>query len=166
MKTNVILCLSTLIAAVAAIPATAAVSVTFTHPENYTDAGYFSVEAKRAMEEIEKELKYLGDRYLPPNQELKVEVLDVDLAGRIDPAKRRLYDVRVLRGTVDWPSIDLHYVLEAEGRVLADQREVVSDMAYLNRIPNVQYSSESFPYEKRMLEDWFKARFAEKKPVQ
>ncbi|TMH03472.1 MAG: DUF3016 domain-containing protein [Betaproteobacteria bacterium] len=41
--------------------------------------------------------------------------------------------------------------------------ETIADMAYLRRIDR-EYSSVSLPYEKRMLDEWFKARFVEHRP--
>lgn len=162
MKANPFDYLVTLMLAVAAVPAMAAVSVTFTQPEKYADTGFYGRDKSTALAEIEKYLKVLGERYLPPNQELKIEVLDVDLAGRIDPASRRYHDVRVLRGRADWPQIELKYTLASEGRVLAEKQETVSDMAYLTRTP-IQYGNTIYPYEKRMLEEWFKRRFGDNK---
>ena len=110
------------------------------------------------MKEIEAHLKQLGQRYLLPNQSLKIEVLDVDLAGHLS-LSRPGREVRILRGKADWPSMTLHYVLEADGRVLMDREEHIADMDYLEH-PDRQYSDQSLPYEKRMLDDWFRRRFA------
>lgn len=138
----------------------ATVTVSFTKPESYTDIGPYRGEPGTEMKEIEAHLKQLGERYLPPNQLLKIEVLDVDLAGSLRPSNRPGYDdVRILRGKADWPSIKLHYVLEADGRILADRQETVADMGYLQHRTG-QYSGGSLPYEKQMLYEWFRLRFA------
>ncbi len=115
------------------------------------------------MHEIEAHLKQLGQRYLPSNQLLKIEVLDVDLAGQLRMSSRLGREVRILRGNADWPSIKLNYVLEADGRVLLDRQENIADMAYLQHAPR-HYSNQPLPYEKQMLEDWFRQRFAAHKP--
>ena len=140
-------------------PAGATVTVSFTSPESYTDIGRYRDEPNTEMKEIEAHLKRLGERYLPPNQLLKIEVLDVALAGNWSHSGRFSNDVRILRGKADWPKIKLHYVLEADGRVLADQQENVADMDYL-RQPNRHYSNQSLSYEKQMLDLWFRQRFA------
>jgi hypothetical protein len=137
----------------------ATVTVSFTNPESYTDIGRYRDQPSTEMKEIEAHLKQLGERYLPPNQLLKIEVLDVDLAGNLSFSNRLGHEVRILRGKADWPSIKLHYVLEADGHVLVDQQENVDDMGYLQH-PNRHYSGRSLPYEKQMLDDWFRQRFA------
>ena len=86
---------------------------------------------------------------------LAIEVLDVDLAGEVRFPPRG--EVRVLRGAADWPRIRLRYTLDdASGRSAAAE-ETVSDPDYL-RNPLRSYSS--LGYEKRMLEEWFRKRFA------
>jgi len=137
----------------------ATVAVSFTRPENYADMGQYPEDMRTQMDEIEAHLKQLGQRYLPPDQSLKIEVLDVDLAGRIGPPTRPGSSTRVLRGKADWPRIKLHYVLEAGGRVLLDREESVADMDYL-RHANRHYAGQSLSFEKQMLDDWFRQRFS------
>ena len=156
--------LLSLSACIVTSPAGAGVMVSFVEPDTYTDTGQFGREADSAMREIEAHLKNLGERYLPPYQMLKIEVLDIDLAGRRPFSTRLNPDTRILEGKADWPSIKLHYVLESGSRVLDDRRENVSDMGYLQH-PKGKYSTQSFPHEKQMLEEWFKQRFAVDKPV-
>lgn len=144
-------------------PAGAAVTVSFTSPESYTDIGRYRNEPNAEMKEIEAHLKKLGERYLPPNQSLKIEVLDVDLAGDLRPSRRSGEDLRIVRGKADWPKIKLHYVLEADGRVLVDQQEKIADMDYLRK-PSSRYSNQSLTFEKQILDDWFRQRFAARKP--
>jgi hypothetical protein len=144
-------------------PAGAMVTVSFTNPERYTDIGWYRDEPNDEMKEIEAHLKRLGERYLSPDQLLKIEVLDVDLAGTWSLSRRFGQGVRIMRGKSDWPRIELHYVLEAGGRVLVDQQEKVSDLGY----PELQgglHSSQSLPYEKQMLDAWFRRRFTVQNP--
>lgn len=49
--------------------------------------------------------------------------------------------------------------LERNGVVLARGEEIVSDEIYLNR-HGKRYPNAMLPYEKRMLDAWFKTRFA------
>ncbi len=136
----------------------ATVTVSFINPESYTDMGRYPEDMKAQMKEIEAHLEYLGQRYLRPNQSLKIEVLDVDLAGHLS-FSRPSHPVRILRGKADWPSMQLHYVLEADGRVLLDRKERIADTGYLDH-PNLHYSNQSLAHEKQMLDDWFRRRFA------
>ncbi|MHB8667272.1 MAG: DUF3016 domain-containing protein [Burkholderiales bacterium] len=139
----------------------AAVTVSFINPQNYTDMGRYPEDMKAQMKEIKAHLEYLGQRYLPPDQSLNIEVLDVDLAGRLN-FSRASHPVRILRGKADWPSMQLHYVLEADGRVLIDRQEHIANIDYLEH-PDRYDSNQSLPYEKRMLDKWFRKRFAEHK---
>lgn len=69
-----------------ASPCLAAVEVVFLHPEAYSDAslynGYGAKGQEPALRGIREHLQRLGERYLKPGDSLKVEVLDIDLAGR------------------------------------------------------------------------------------
>jgi len=151
-----------LFGSVVAEPAGAGVTVAFVAPESYADMGQFGGEAESAMREIGTHLARLGERYLPPGQELRVEILDIDLAGHRPLSARMDSGTRILDGRTDWPRIRLHYVRQAGARVLDDRVENISDMGYLQHSRN-KYSAQPYPYEKQMLEDWFKLRFAEGK---
>jgi Protein of unknown function (DUF3016) len=148
--------------ALVAVPASATTTVTFVKPTEFTDIGFYNQESSTAMNVLEQHFKTLSEQYLAPNQNLKVEVLDVDLAGRVEYNSRHFYDKRVLRGTVDWPRIKFHYVLEADGKVVTDSEADIADMTYLNGI-STHYANVTYPHEMRLLENWFKATFKEGK---
>ena len=82
MRVRLYCLLLSLAAGIVTFPAGAGVTVSFVEPATYTDTGQFGREADSALREIEAHLKYLGERYLPPDRILKIEVLDIDLAGR------------------------------------------------------------------------------------
>jgi hypothetical protein len=138
----------------------AAVTVSFPEAGRYIDAGNHWDE-ERTIGEIRRHLEVLGERHLSPSQTLKIEVLDVDLAGRTRYFVRGgLSEIRVLQGRADWPSLKLRYTLESDGKVSDSAEETVADMSYLF-IPAPRASSESLYYEKRMLDTWFRQRFVE-----
>jgi hypothetical protein len=56
---------------------------------------------------------------LRPGQDLKIEITDIDLAGREDPMRRGAMDVRIMDGRTDWPRMRLRYQLEQHGKVIA-----------------------------------------------
>ena len=88
-----------------------ALSVTFVDPEHFRDAG-FDREGHTdpsVLAGIEKHLHRLAQRYLADGQKLEVKILDVDLAGRLEPW-RGLNGVRYL-SDITWPRIRLHYAL-------------------------------------------------------
>jgi hypothetical protein len=137
----------------------------FVNPEKFTDIGPYGNQREAAAncEAIARHLEHLAARSLPPGQLLEVDVLDVDLAGRIEPWRHEFSDVRVMRG-VTWPSIKLRYRLMQGQVVLASGEETVADMMYLERT-NTYPSSDSLRYEKRMLDDWFRKRLIDRKPA-
>jgi len=144
----------------------AGVTVTFDHPERYTDAGnpYGPVSRDAAMRGIGQHLERLAARYLRPDQVLTIDVLDIDLAGRKNPLRAFAYDVRVRRQET-WPRITLRYTLTQGGTVVASAEETVTDQSYLDR-PGLARSPDPLRYEKAMLDDWFRARFVERRPPQ
>jgi hypothetical protein len=138
--------------------ANAEVLVTFEKPERYTDIGRRSPERLKDLEEF---FKKLGAEYLPADQTLRIEVLDVDLAGEPRYGTASSFDdTRVLQGRIDHPSVRLRYVLESGGKEIDRREETIADRNYLER-PIKQ--PESLAYEKRMLDAWFRKRF--KAPV-
>lgn len=145
-----------LVAAHAAGP----VAVRFVEPQRFFDAGDPGIDRERNLRVIEDALAALGQRWLPAGQSLDIDVLDVDLAGRIKPNVGRTgQELRVLEGGADWPRIELRYTLRTGTQVLASGRETVSDMHYLDsgaRLPD----SGPLAHERRMLEAWFRGRFA------
>jgi hypothetical protein len=154
--------ISVLALALATLPAAAqaAVEVAFISPETYVDAGSHPGErlARRNLGELARHLERLGAARLPDGRSLRIEVLDIDLAGRFEPWRPTAYGVRILREAT-WPRITLRYVLEEDGRELARGEERLSDLDYLGR-PAGRLRSDPLRYEKAMLDNWFRARFA------
>lgn len=148
-------------AAAATSPALAGpVEVSFIDADKYFDAGNQRHDEQRNLDALAAHLKSLGQRYLPDDHALKIEVLQVDLAGEMRPTRRGL-DLRITRGGADWPRITLRYALQDEGgAVLRQGEETVSDMTYQMHAAFGGYANEPLLYEKRMLDDWFRTRFA------
>jgi hypothetical protein len=147
--------LATLASPAAALAASA--EVKFIDPQNYTDARDANRRRDDVLRSLESHIKQLAAKHLPQAQKLTLEVLDVDLAGDAWP-RVRFSEVRVLRGSVDWPRIDLRFTLTEGERVIASGTERVADMAYqLHGVPGL--GDGDLPYEHRMLERWFRERF-------
>jgi hypothetical protein len=144
--------------AIASSSALAAVTVSHTDAGRYSDAGNYR-EANRTVDEIKRHLELLGERYLLPSQNLRIEIVDIDLAGRLRYLARRGEEIRVLDGRADWPSMKLRYTLESDGKITDTREETVADMNYLVR--PAPTGSSALYYEKRMLDDWFWHRFVE-----
>jgi hypothetical protein len=163
MRCRVAPCAIVIAFALVAIPGGAAVTVSFVNPDFYTDAGDVERDPRQTLTLIDRYLRDCGARYLPPQESLRIEVLDVALACR----PRMLGSVntvtRVCTGEADWPRIELRYRLVSTTASSALTDETVVDTTYLRRL-ETRYSSASLPYEKRMLDEWFKARFAPHAP--
>lgn len=132
------------------------VVVTYGDPDRFTDARDRSSAPATVMKELEQFLKKMGDKYLPASASLKIEILDLDRAGRA----RMPDDIRVMNGKADFPCVDMRHTLELDGKAGQSKRERVCDMDYLTTIGSRGDSGDPLVYEKRMLEAWFQERFA------
>jgi Protein of unknown function (DUF3016) len=145
------------LAAAAALSTHAAgtVDVRFVQPETFADAGLPGFNRERTLRRLADEFQQLAQK-LPDGQSMTVEVLDVDLAGDLDPTRGNI-DQRVLRGKSDWPRIHLRYTLAAGGKPLKSGEEWIADLLYLDRRARL-LDTRDLAYERRMLEDWFDER--------
>jgi hypothetical protein len=144
-------------------PASAAdLSVVFVDPVSFTDATYsrwFTDDKARAavLLGLEQHLQRLADRGLAAGDSLRIEVLDIRLAGGFEPFRSgSAGGVRILN-EMTWPRMRLKYVLSRDGQVIASGQEQVMDMIYLAR-PNRYSTSDRLRYEKAMLDEWFDER--------
>ncbi len=145
--------------ALAAVPSYATTIVTFVgDPEKYTDPANERWEIQSTLDTLGTYMKRLGDRYIAPNDTLRIEVLDVDLAGWARWGGRAPDKVRVARGGADFPAMKVRYTLESGGRTRSAE-ETISDPGYLNHGATIRSSSEPLYHEKRMLDDWFRSTF-------
>lgn len=130
-------------------------TVTFSHPEYYSDFPFSERERDEMLKETADHFIKMAAR-LPASQDLKVEVLDYDLAGdRKMSAFPR--DFRILKGQADWPSMVVRYTLTENGQVIKSGEERIRDMAYLQHI-NRYFTGDPLRYEKQMVEVWFRER--------
>lgn len=134
------------------------VTVSYAPNARFTDAGAAAWDREANMRDLDQFLQSLGQRYLPADRTMTIEILDVDLAGDVKLFRRHRTDSRVARGGADWPRISLRYSLQSNGQVLKSGEETVADMNYLNHVADSR-GNESLHFEKRMLEQWFKKRF-------
>jgi hypothetical protein len=129
------------------------VKVNYLQPEKFTDMPFEPWEREDVLKDLTEHFQKLGQK-LAPDQNITIEVLDVDLAGRLVPGAHGGHDLRILRGGADWPRIQLRYSLDEGGRVLASGDAKLADLNYLghlNRYPD----GDRLRYEKQMIDDWF-----------
>jgi len=143
---------------VAGAHAAGAVQVSYVNRDKFADAGNSRHDVEDNLKQLTRHFEALAKRHLADGQKLSVEVLDVDLAGEMRPSRRATQDIRVLKGTTDWPRIKLRYTLESPGQPARSGERLVQDMAYLQRLgSNVGIGA--LNYEYRMLDEWFGAEF-------
>ncbi|NML62737.1 DUF3016 domain-containing protein [Massilia sp. RP-1-19] len=138
----------------------AGVTVRFAQPQNYSDLPFASWDRKQVLDDLTEHFQKLAET-LPPGVDLNVEVLDIDLAGRIH--HRRANEIRVLRGGADWPIIHLRYSVTQNGEVVASGDERLRDMMYLDTLRNRYSTGDPLRYEKHMIDEWFSKKIAPKR---
>ena len=130
------------------------VEVKFADPQQYADAGGTRGEQFQNLEKLARHLERLAQR-LPANQTLRVDVLEVDLAGTqfgLQP--------RVVRNMADIPRLQLRYSLVAGGQVVASGEDYLSRLDYARHTASAfNRSYEALYDEKRLLDEWFATRF-------
>ena len=140
-----------------AASAAGTVQVNFVQPDRFADVRDAAYSRDANLDILKRHLEAAAAPYVADGATLKIDVLDVDLAG--EPSHRlRTQDVRVLRGRADWPRIELRYSLEVPGEPVRAREATVKDMAYLQH-GSTYGRSEPLSYERRMLDEWFKAEF-------
>ena len=123
-------------------------------PAQYADAGTSSWDEQANVQALSRHLQAMGPK-LPGGQTLKVELLDLDMAGAVSPIRQ----VRVVRGKADFPRMKLRYTLESPGQAARSGEDTLSDLDYTRGLTSSR-GSEPLYFEKRMLDDWFQKRFA------
>jgi Protein of unknown function (DUF3016) len=151
--------LATLAALAAGAQAAGTVQVQFVQPEKFVDVRDQAFSRERNLQVLERHLKAAAAPYVADGQTLRIDVLDVDLAGE-PKMNARVNDLRVLKGKADWPRIDLRWSLEAPGQPARSGQASVKDMSYLQRVAVGTPADEPLRYERRMLDEWFRAEFS------
>lgn len=150
-------CLLVLLA-LGASPAQATVSVEYGNPDRFTDAGDRNGDSVKVMKVLADYLKQLGQRYLPPGTDVHIDVLDLDRAGH---TRMNLpTGIRIMSGRADPPCIEVRYTVALQGRTSEPRKEHVCDLNYLRSLGPGDNEMDPLVYEKRMLRDWFRERFA------
>ena len=131
------------------------VDLHFVEPALYTDAGSDTSERARTQRVLGEHLRRLGNR-LPDGQRLELDVLDVDLAGRLEPF--RAGEVRVLRGDADLARVTIRYTLRVDGQVLKSGEDRLSEFDAPRRTGHLAPKGD-LAHDRLLLERWFNERF-------
>jgi len=130
----------------------ATANVTFVGLDKMTDVPHDFHKREDMQFALREHFNRLSEQ-LPAGQMLKVDVLDIDLAGEEFP-RVSVQEIRVLKGQADWPRMHLRYSIEQDGRPVASGDSEIADPGYL--MGSNRYSQEAYGYEKQMLDDWFR----------
>lgn len=136
--------------------------VNFIEPEGYSDAGGRGAlrdlpTREVVLKEIKNHLVELATRNLPETQSIKIDILDIDIAGRREVLRAGADDVRVY-DDLSPPRIKLRYALSENGAVVTNGEERLSDPTYLNSLAR-PVQGDPLRYERPMLTKWFLSRF-------
>lgn len=153
MKTNMRSLVLASLLALAATGASAATTVNYIKPDKFTDMPFDPTDRADVLRQFTDHFNELG-KALPPGQDLHIDVLDIDLAGREIPSPRAGHDIRIMKGRADWPRMHLHYSVEQNGQVIKSGDAQLQDMDYQNHL-NRYFDSDPLRYEKQMIDDWF-----------
>lgn len=148
-----------LAALAAGAQAAGTVQVRFMQPEKFIDVRDQAFSRERNLDVLKQHLEHAAAPYVADGHTLKIEVLDVDLAGE-PKMNARINDLRVLKGRADWPRIDLRWTLEAPGQPARSGQASIRDMSYLHQVAAGRYADEPLRYERRMLDRWFRDEFS------
>lgn len=140
------------------------VEIRFFEPDRYVDANNrFSsgIGPKATLAELRRLIEQAASPFLAPGEHLVVDVLDVDLAGFPNPGANFPYGLRVVTDATP-PSFRLRYtLLNQRGQRIVSNDERVSDINFLLGARAAQ--SGSFPYERELLREWARRRFANRR---
>lgn len=138
--------------------ARAEVTVNFIHAEQFSDLPRASWQREQALDDFADHFRELG-KNLRPDQDLAIDVLDIDLAGRQEPNRFGGDEIRVIRGGAEWPRMRLHYTLSQQGQAVASGDAQLADQNFTTRI-NSYPSDARWPYEFQMIDDWWRKTIA------
>lgn len=136
-----------------------AVTVTYDHPERFTETketkAFAPMRADSGyLDTLKAYIEKRAGKVLADGQQLQIVITDVDRAGSYEPWHGpHLSDVRIVKDLYP-PRINLHFrLLDASGAVLREGDRTLRDPAFLSSGADAT-SSDSLRYEKRMLDRW------------
>ncbi len=145
----------------------AEVEVKWNDPKKFIDIEAISDRQERFEQRVMENLSaYFAEQgaTLPAANKLHIQVLDLDIAGRVEPTFGRV-GMRVQRilDDISYPMIKFTYSYQnAEGEELQAGEERLKDLGQLTSRRTIQKSSrDSLYFEKELIKKWFKETFEE-----
>lgn len=158
--------------AICAAPlAQAQLTVNYKQPEDYADIAYpDNRKDEKALKAVSRELnEELGDlytKYFGKENQAPLELTfdEIDLAGEIEWWRVNLSDTRIMKDIYP-PRFTITYkVKDQNGNVVKEDTKRLIDMSYL--MTTRPFSQmEQLPYEKRLLESFFRNELSGMKEV-
>ena len=145
-----------MVAAGAAAGAPAAVEVTFSDPDRFSDLGPVA-ERSATLAELRLLFKRLAEKRLADGDRLWVEVVDVDLAGHLELDRSGARDVRISREAYP-PRLTLRYRLARGGDERSGQADL-TDLSYLQGSLRCR-GTDPLCREARMVDAWLEGLHA------
>ncbi len=141
--------------------APARVTVTYDHPERFTETRETKAFAPMRADDsylgvLKKYIEERAGKVLVDGQQLQIVITDVDRAGSYEPWHGpRMSDVRIVKDIYP-PRIDLHFrLLDASGAVLREGDRTLRDLGFLSSGGNAT-STDDLRYEKRLIDRWLR----------
>lgn len=137
------------------------VTVTFVHPENFTDVkdSFFPTDKGRdaILKSINDYLVRQGTFYLPKGYRLALTFTDIDLAGDFEPWRGVDFDnIRIVKDIYP-PDFKFSYqVTDPAGRIVRQGKEDIRDLAFTMRA-DID-TQDPLHFEKDILNDWLRNR--------
>jgi hypothetical protein len=136
---------------VAAGMAMADVTVNFIDSDHFTDLPRQTVPREAALKDFTAHFQKLSAT-LPPDRNLVIDVLDIDLAGHARPTRRAAEDVRIVTdGVAEWPHVVLRYTLSEHGKVIDSRVVDLTDRVELDEL-HVYPAGSEHPREMRLID--------------
>ncbi|OAM91335.1 DUF3016 domain-containing protein [Termitidicoccus mucosus] len=136
------------------------VTVTFEHPENFTDVkdsftGSLDKVRDGYLEDLADHIKENASRFLGDGQKLAVTITDVDMAGDFEPGRGpSAMDIRVIKQIYP-PRINLGFkVTDAAGATVREGTRQLRNLDFMNDPVATMRSSETLRYEKALIDNW------------
>lgn len=146
-------------AADSAKPAASQVTVTFDHPEKFTDVKDAYIPTEKGQDAILAQIRDFVETkaksYLRAGQKLEVTFTDIDLAGDFEPQRGPQFNnVRIVKDLYI-PRLKLQFKLTgADGKVFNEGKRELTDLAFMMRVAFPP--SDPLRYEKDILNDWLR----------
>jgi hypothetical protein len=137
--------------------AQAAVTVNYVHAPQFSDLPKAPAQRQQALDDIGAHFQALGQG-LPAGQDLVIDVLDIDLAGREAPDQAAGGSARLPGG--DGPRMRLRYTLLGNGRVLGSGDSTLGDQVLGRAAAGASADDPAgvrWPAERRMIDAWWRA---------